>query len=403
MTSATAKSAPKKALGSPKKGATAKGRKASSAHTVTAKEVVLGKPKRKCAAKLVDPADKQNEKGWAKGIIEDEILLKHVPAYAEARKKGLQAERNLLQQIYNEFFFCVPFNLRKGEQPQRPLPQWTPGTVVDDSELSEEDAAMKMGFTKKTKPKIRRWMVYRTDTAGGTTNPANDIWNVLLAMATNIHPPNKARQGYEQYMHERYGEDIGPTVLEEWIEKHDGETPTSAPSPAFQAKVARRLFKELDLDIQEDYRARAKAEAAVNRAAYKEKLQNWPGQKPQDRQNAIDNLGRFLRRIMKGIADATGLHVFFMAGGPIPQYGGSLRTVHLAYGTSRVSAPVSFPNWDKERFGGVVTLMKDYLKTAFSAEQCAAAALPGGKNSAAPSFPQTDVGLGEAIDPSVDV
>ncbi|KAJ7055670.1 hypothetical protein C8F01DRAFT_1319600 [Mycena amicta] len=394
---------PKKMPASPRKSSAASKKKASSVHTDTAKDVVLGRTKRKRVVKHVDAADKQNEKGWAAGVIEDEILGKYVARYAEARRKGLQAERNLLQTIYNDFFFCVPWNLKKGEQPQRPLPLWKPESVVDDSQLSDEENTQKMAFMKKMKPKIRRWMVYRADTAhSSTNNPGDDIWNVLLAKATNIHPPNKARQGYQQWMHERYADDIGPTVQREWLAKHDGETPTTSPGPGFQATVARKLFKELPEDVQQDYKDRAKAEAAAKRAAYREKLENWPGQTPHDRQNAVDNLGRFLRRIMKGISDATGLHVFFMAGGPIPQYGGSLRTVHVAYGTNRASAPVSFPNWDKDRFGGVVTLMKEYLKTAFSAEECAAAALPRGEQVTPPPLPsqQTNIGVGEHADPS---
>ncbi|KAJ7051045.1 hypothetical protein C8F01DRAFT_1342962 [Mycena amicta] len=388
---------PKKNPGSPKK-QSAKPRKAARAHTDSAKDLVLGRPKRKRVTKRVDPADKQNEKGWANGVIKEQILQKHLVAYAEARQKGMKAERNLLQTIYNEFFFCVPWNLEKGRQPPLPLPQWTPQHVPDDSGLSDEDAAGKMSFIKKMKPKIRRWFVYRVDTVqGSTTNADDDVWNVLLAMATNIHPPNKARQGYQQWMHERYAEDIAEAVKGRWLAKHDGEAPTTAPSPGFQATVARALFKELPVDVQEDYKARAKKEAAEKRAEYKTMLKNWPGKTPHDRQHAINNLGRFLRRIMKGIADATGLHVLFMAGGPIPQYGGACERV--AYGTNHAAVPVSFPNWDKDRFGGVVGLMKEYLKTAFSTEQCAAAALPREEQMTPPAR-TTNSGVDDSMDPA---
>ncbi|KAJ7059927.1 hypothetical protein C8F01DRAFT_1254018 [Mycena amicta] len=329
------------------------------------KELVLGRTKRKRVVKLVDPAEKKNEKGWAKGVIEDEILQKHLGGFAEAREKGPQAERNFLKNVLNEFFYCVPWNLKKGEQPPLPLPRWTVDTVVDDDELSDEDKRLKAQFVKQMKPKIRRWFIYRVDSVRGAANPGDDVWTVLLAMATNLHPPHKARQGYQQYMHEAYAVSIDPTVQREWSANGDaanGEAPTTSPSPAFRAKIARRLFHELEPDIQQAYRDRAKAESAAKRTEYQAMLRAWPGKTPQDRQNAIDNLG---------------LHVFFMAGGPIPQYGGALRTVHLAYGVNRAAVPVSFPNHNKDRFQQqVLGTMKDYLKTAFTPEQCAAAALP---------------------------
>ncbi|KAJ7053094.1 hypothetical protein C8F01DRAFT_1261274 [Mycena amicta] len=301
---------------------------ASPAHGDSMKDLVLGAPKRKRQVKLVAAADKKNEKGWAQGVIEDHILGKHVAGFAEARQKGPKAESDYLKNVMNEFFYLVPWHLKKGEQPQLPLPLWTPDKVVDDESLSEEDKRSKALFVKTMKPKIRRWLVYRVDTVRGPTNPGDDIWTVLLAKATNIHPPHKVRQGYQQYMHEAYSVCIDPTVQREWATNDpDDEVATTPPSPAFRTKIARRLFADLDPDIQQAYRDRAKAESAAARAEYKEKLRAWPGKTPQDRQNAIDNLGRFLRRIMKGVADATGLHVFFMAGGPIPRYGGALRTV----------------------------------------------------------------------------
>ncbi|KAJ7051251.1 hypothetical protein C8F01DRAFT_1176387, partial [Mycena amicta] len=60
---------------------------------------------------------------------------------------------------------------------------------------------------------------------------------------------------------------------------------------------------------------------------------------------------------MKGVADATGLHVFFMAGGPIPRYGGALRTVQASSGGTAdsvdPSAPLDFEPVDFDPMVGV--------------------------------------------------
>jgi hypothetical protein len=41
----------------------------------------------------------------------------------------------------------------------------------------------------------------------------------------------------------------------------------------------------------------------------------------------IDEVGNFLGPILQGILERTGLHSVVILGGPIPKYGGDLRTV----------------------------------------------------------------------------
>lgn len=43
--------------------------------------------------------------------------------------------------------------------------------------------------------------------------------------------------------------------------------------------------------------------------------------------SAISNIGPFLAPILRGIHERTGLHSVIILGGPMPKYGGDLRTI----------------------------------------------------------------------------
>ncbi|KAJ7901034.1 hypothetical protein B0H14DRAFT_3422943 [Mycena olivaceomarginata] len=68
----------------------------------------------------------------------------------------------------------------------------------------------------------------------------------------------------------------------------------------------------------------------------------------------------------------------------MPKYGGELRTVHVSYGVNRTAAADHWAQWDKTRFASNVSrYMIEYLRTAYSQEDCANAAL-GGQTSVRP-------------------
>jgi hypothetical protein len=151
-------------------------------------------------------------------------------------------------------------------------------------------------------------------------------------------------------MHERYNEDIAPIVSERWAQMPGAgsNVQTSAdPTGPFRAKVAWDLFSELPEDERAGYAARAKQEAMHTRERYEEDMKKEPSKAPEDRQacvisciqeivvfltcchvsSCIDGAGSFLGPILQGIHERTGLHATVVLGGPIPSYGGELKTI----------------------------------------------------------------------------
>ncbi|KAJ7075348.1 hypothetical protein B0H15DRAFT_657952 [Mycena belliarum] len=223
-----------------------------------------------------------------------------------------------------------------------------------------------------------------------------DPWAILLSKLAGINSPPKARQAYQQYMHESYDTEIAPAVQAQWAAagglEDDGLTlrVTKSPDAPFRAKVARDLFNALSKEAQEGLRTRARADAKVARDAYMSARKGRPSQSPEDKQRCIDHLGTFMSHILRGIEAYTGLHAVVVFGGPIPQRNGELKTVHFTQGRNRDPNPVTFPEWSKERFDkDVLEFMEEFLQTAFTPEECAAAALPNTQGSQAQTS-QTD-------------
>lgn len=101
--------------------------------------------------------------------------------------------------------------------------------------------------------------------------------------------------------------------------------------------------------------------------------------------SAIDRVGEFLAPILQGIHERTGMHVLALLGGPVPKYGGQLRTVQcvfqcrcdvkpgptlillrsVSFGRNKTAAGAHFPVWANDRFVPVINLMKEYLNTVF--------------------------------------
>ncbi|KAJ7149899.1 hypothetical protein C8R43DRAFT_1128380 [Mycena crocata] len=273
---------------------------------------------------------RQNLKNWAEGARET-VLLPHVEPYADAVEKGWRAERDY--------------------------------------------------FARR----IRRWLKYRVKRlrkhVRTRVDSSKDPWAILLAKLSGVSAPPKARQAYQQFMREDFAEKIEPVVEERWAESSSAGSSVPVdkePNAPFRAKVARDLFAELSEEEQEGYRGRAKDEAASARAAYDRALKEPPSKTPQARNAAIENIGAFVAPILQGIHERTGLHSVLILGGPMPKYGGDLRTIHVSYGRNRSAVGSHFPQYSKERFNGVLALMKEYLETVFSKQDCVDAALPGG-------------------------
>ncbi|KAJ7601397.1 hypothetical protein DFH06DRAFT_1026141, partial [Mycena polygramma] len=89
-------------------------------------------------------------------------------------------------------------------------------------------------------------------------------------------------------------------------------------------------------------------------------------------------LPNFIGPILQGINAITGMHATLIVGGPVPAMGGEISTLHYSYGRNKTALAQHWAQWDKPRFAHVQAFMIEYLKTAFTTEDCAQAALPTG-------------------------
>ncbi|KAK7020342.1 hypothetical protein R3P38DRAFT_2535224 [Favolaschia claudopus] len=343
------------------------------------------KPKRQRAR--VPKENKKNLKLWAEGVRES-ILRPHIDGYQKAMDKGWRHERKYWKKVCREFHARVNWRTQDHEEPV--LQDWNENSTIQDEELSPEEEVQRSARVDVLNRRMRRWFVYRARklrkhqrTSG--LDPLKDPFAILLAKLSGLTAPPKARQAYQQFMREAYADKIAPVVAEEWRKEVEArassgvvgeEESTKEPKAGFRAAVARKVFAALSTAEREGYAARAKAEAAAAKEEYVKSLKSPPSQTPEARQRCINGLSEFMAPILRGINTATGLHATLIMGGPIPEFSGELRTIHLSYGQNRTVAADHWPQWDKARFADNVSqFMLEYLNTAFTPEDCAKYAL----------------------------
>ncbi|KAK6980491.1 hypothetical protein R3P38DRAFT_2453076, partial [Favolaschia claudopus] len=316
--------------------------------------------------------DRRNLKLWAEGARES-ILRPHLPAYTDALERGWRAERDYVREVCNEFHAKVSWRLGDDEEPELPLAEYDPLATAETEELDDEEIVLKRERIDTMNARIHRWLKYRATKMRRPKafDRSGDPWALLLSKLAGITVPPKARQGYQQYMHESYEADIKPVVEARWKSSRledDGVTLRTAKGPGapFRAEVARELFKELSEDQQVEIKLRAKEQAAAEREEYLYKMKNPPSKKPEDRQRCIDNLGAFMTEVLKGVYEYTGLASFAVFGGPMPAFEGELRTLTVAYGRNLGPNACHFPQWSKPRFSkDVLDFMREWLPTAY--------------------------------------
>ncbi|KAJ7675302.1 hypothetical protein B0H17DRAFT_1140376, partial [Mycena rosella] len=286
----------------------------------------MGRQKRKSVR--IPRESRRNLRLWAEGARE-KILSLHLDDYAKAMDEG-----------------CY--------RPEEPiLTDYDPAQSITKETLLDEDEITKLMRQAEINDRIRRWFKYRIKKlrkhrVSTGLDPTKDPFAVLLAKLSGVSSPPKARQAYQKFM---------PT--EEDPGSWDGP---KEPKAGFRAEVACAVFAKLPKEEQQVVGARAKAEADEARKAYM-KVYQWRGQ--------------FHCPILRGVSEYTGLHSIIVMGGPMPKFGGEIRTVHVSYGRNSTAAAQHFPLWDKPRFNtNMLQFMTEYLKTAFSPQQCKAAALP---------------------------
>ncbi|KAJ7770414.1 hypothetical protein B0H16DRAFT_1451897 [Mycena metata] len=267
----------------------------------------------------------------------ESILRPHLEPYADALDCSWRAERDYLQSVCNEFHARVSWRLADHEEPELPLPDYDPKKVVEE-ELDDAEEAQKSARIALLDKRIRRWLKYRVrrlcKQLHSRLNAHVNPWAILVGKLAGLTAPPKARQAYQQFMHEEYAERIAPVVAERWAAATGPGSNVQTkknPDAAFRAAVACELFGKLPENERVAYGTRAKEEAAEKRAEYKAAMEKEPLRAPEDRQS-------------------------------------------VAYGRNRAADPLHFPAWSGSRFDqNVLALMREYLETAFTAtdvEEC---------------------------------
>ncbi|KAJ7764951.1 hypothetical protein DFH07DRAFT_955774 [Mycena maculata] len=277
--------------------------------------------KRQC--ERVPKEDRKNLRGWAEGARET-ILAAHMDKYLAEKEKGWMQERDYLQVVCREFHARVSWRLQDHEEPT--LAPFDPQTMILEKEkLSDEEAVEKRRHITVLDGRIRRWFGYRirkiSKRRRATGDPAKDPLSVLMTKLSGVKIPHKARQPFQQFMNESYQDKIAPAVAEKWEEARKMGTveadKTKKPKAGFRAGVARKLFSALPAEEQKALGSRATAEAKMQKEVYAKALKDGASKRPEDRQRCIDDMGDFMRPILRGLEEYTGLHYILIGGGPM--------------------------------------------------------------------------------------
>ncbi|KAJ7687066.1 hypothetical protein B0H14DRAFT_2654051 [Mycena olivaceomarginata] len=288
--------------------------------------------------KAYPKADRRSKQLWAEGNRES-ILNPHIEGYTQALSQGWVAERKYWKKVCNEYHTRVDWRTPDEAEPE--VQEWSSDHVLPTETLSPEEEVEKRQHVKLLNMRIRRWFKYRVKhicKSSSGTDPTKDPYTMLLAQLSKTTNPPKARQAFQQYMHESYDADIADLVTEKWTagesERAAAGDSNKVAKAGFRAQVAREAFAQLPVLEQKAYGLRAKQAAADAREAYMERLKAPPSQKPQDRQS-------------------------------------------VSYDRNQTAATSHWAQWDKPCFASNVSgFMIEYLKTAYSKEDCAKAALP---------------------------
>ncbi|KAK7028486.1 hypothetical protein R3P38DRAFT_3190082 [Favolaschia claudopus] len=328
--------------------------------------------------------DRRNLKMWADGARES-ILQPHIAGYTDALERGWRAERDYVREVCREFHARISWRVADDEEPEEPLPEWDPQAIPEPEVLDDEETIAKRERieTMNAVGDCADSAVQKIQKRAMARDRSKDPWGLYLSKLAGVTSPPKARQAFQQYMHESYETDIKPVVEARWKAsalEEDGVTLRTAKGPdaPFRAQVARELFKELSAAEQKALGDRAKKLAKDERDEYIAKMKAPVSKDPEDRQRCIDALGMFAQEFLKGVHEYTGLYSFCVFGGPVPSFDGDLRTLTVSWGRNIIEK-LTFPQWAKERFGKeVLEFMRQWLITAFTEAECAEMVLPKG-------------------------
>lgn len=115
-------------------------------------------------------------------------------------------------------------------------------------------------------------------------DPEKNPYAALLTKLSGVEPPKKkARQGFQQYMHERR-DILQPLFDEAWEKKKAaGLTSKDRNDATFRADIARGEFNKLSAGEKKMYQANAQAEKAQDAERYKAALKAAMAKTPANR------------------------------------------------------------------------------------------------------------------------
>ncbi|CAK5267984.1 unnamed protein product [Mycena citricolor] len=330
------------------------------------------------ARKRMSKAERKNLRLWAEGKRE-EVLQEHLEAITIARLSGTWAEeRERLQAAFNHYHAAIPWQTEDHEEPE--LRPYDPKAPIVVEKLSPELEQKKRERIEVLNLRINRWYVYRIRHAlkqrrEATLDPRRSAYAILLGRLAGLKKPPKARQGFQQLMHESYSKLIAPAVEQKRAAIASGTAETTATGlrVGFRAEVAREVYNALPKDQQDVLKDRAHEQAQVAKDKYMEELKNGPPRDAESRHRAVMQLPGFIMPLLKGIYDTTGLLATLVVAGPMPEFNGEVRAEHVSY---TGEGKPQWAHWDRDRFQKqVLDFMAQFAETQFTAEDRNAAIL----------------------------
>ncbi|KAJ7586188.1 hypothetical protein C8J56DRAFT_1052558 [Mycena floridula] len=313
---------------------------------------------------------------------------------ANAMAQGWQAQDQVLRACTNEYHAKVSWRLQDHEEPSLPLPAYDPKNLPAEEDLSDADLVLK--WERVTLLNQRVWSRARR-----TTDP----FALLLAKLSGLVKPPKARQGYQQFMHEKYSEDT--PLKKEVLKMYDEDVLADSSvkwNMNYRGNACRKVFNGLPQTERDGYKKTAADNAVTAKNAFEVALKAPVSECPEDIQSCIDNLLTFIAPIMTGIAERTKLQCFFVAGGMIPKADGEIGTKHYLVG-SNAATGVSFTKWKDGQFDtNVLAPFKEYLEGVYPKKDRKKAAIPDAAAEAAAgaaiaALDEAVMGLGDGMLP----
>ncbi|KAJ8489105.1 hypothetical protein ONZ45_g13699 [Pleurotus djamor] len=324
-------------------------------------------------------APPQLKRGWAKGSRLD-FLAPYVPRYFSALQEKRSKAIELADEVTNDYFKQFYWRLRPDAEPNATTPQPTAPET-----LSAAEKELKGQIISKMRQSIYNWLDYRAHKTKGVTrlknsipnsgaSPSDDPYAVLLAQISGIAlKPKKLLAPWQQYMKtESVWKSLKPTFDAEFKASGHPEGFRASERNAFMIK----RYNALDDDQKAHYSAAASDDHDKSKQEVRERLNQELHFTPEERQALIDRLPEFLDPLFSALHDMLGMHVSILIGGPEPKKGGKLNVISIHYGADKSAIPKNWAKSNKTSYKNVTDSFLLFLESAYTEEECAAAALP---------------------------